>query len=220
MSLLTASVLLFAPQPTGADFAEVETRTKAEERTAIMRDVRVNSGADFANEAVRAQGLDHGSDAPTDDHSDEHDDESHDYPEARLYDASIDASTAVDKALARAAGSKRNVLIVLGANWCHDSRAFAGWSESDKIGGLIKDRFELVFVNVGMPQTDDGHNQHIARRFGFDKQEGTPLVIVTSFDGIVLNSETAQSWRNTASRSEDAIYEELALMATSSRDGT
>ncbi len=228
--MFAASVLLFAPPPTGADFAEVETRSEAQVRSAIMRDVRINSGADFANDAAREEGIDHTSDAPSDDHSDAngdadgdadgvahddaHEDDSHDYPEARLYDATIDASAAVDEALARAEVSKRNVLIVLGANWCHDSRAFAGWTATPHIGGMIAERFELVFVNVGMPQTGDGHNQHIARRFGFDKQEGTPLVIMTSYDGIVLNSETAQGWRNTASRSEDEIYEELALMAT------
>ena len=140
--------------------------------------------------------------------------EEHDYPEAKLYDASINASETVDAALARAAENKRNVLIVLGANWCHDSRAFAGWTQSERIGALIKERFELVFINVGMPQTGDGHNAHIMRRFGFEKQEGTPLVIMTSYDGEVLNRETAQSWRNTASRTEDEIYEELAMMAT------
>lgn len=140
--------------------------------------------------------------------------EKHDYPEARLYDPEIDASAAVDDALARAAERKVNVLIVLGANWCHDSRAFAGWSESERIGALIAERFEIVFINVGMPQEGDGHNQHIVRRFGLENQEGTPMVIMASYDGIILNPETAQSWRNTASRSEDEIYEELAMMAT------
>ena len=195
--MLAASVLLLAPQPTGADFAEVETRSEAAIATAMEAD----AGADFAVTDSEVE-------AEAEETADP------DHPEAKLYDASIDASAAVDEALARATVSKRNVLIVLGANWCHDSRAFAGWTESERIGGLIKERFELVFVNVGMPQTGDGHNQHIARRFGFDEQEGTPLVIMTSYDGIVLNRETAQSWRNTASRSEDEIYEELALMAT------
>ena len=141
-------------------------------------------------------------------------DEASEHPEARLYDPSIDASKAVNHAIARAAERGVNVLIVLGANWCHDSRAFAGWTETDRIGRLIRDRFELVFVNVGYPQTGDGHNQHIVRRFGFEEQQGTPMVILVSPEGEVLNRETAASWRNAASRSEDEIFEELALMAT------
>ncbi|ABC64166.1 thioredoxin family protein [Erythrobacter litoralis] len=137
-----------------------------------------------------------------------------DHPEARLYDASIDATDAVNVAMARAAERQVNVLIVLGANWCHDSRAFAGWTETDRIGGLIRDRFELVFVNVGMPQSGDGHNAHIMRRFRIEEQTGTPMILVVTPDGTLLNRDTAQSWRNTASRSEDEIYDELAMLAT------
>ena len=136
------------------------------------------------------------------------------HPEARLYDASIDVAAAVDAALARAAERKVNVLLVLGANWCHDSRAFAGWMETPRFKALTDERYELVYINVGMPQTKDGHNLHIAKRFGIENIEGTPTVLMVSWDGILLNEETAKSWRNTASRSEDAIFEELALMAT------
>ncbi len=131
------------------------------------------------------------------------------HPEARLYDASIDASAAVDAAFARAAEREVNVLVVLGANWCHDSRAFAGWTQTDRIGGMIAERYELVFVNVGMPQTDDGHNLHIAERFGFETLEGTPTVLIVTPSGHVRNRDSAKSWRNAASRSEDEIFEEL-----------
>lgn len=133
-----------------------------------------------------------------------------DHPEARLYDASIDASAAIDTAFERAQERGANVLIVMGANWCHDSRAFAGWSEGGQIGTLIEQRFELVFVNVGMPQTRDGHNLHIAERFDIGELEGTPTILIVSPSGEVLNRETAKSWRNAASRSEDEIFEELA----------
>ncbi|WP_298336353.1 thioredoxin family protein [uncultured Erythrobacter sp.] len=137
----------------------------------------------------------------------------HDYPEARLYDASIDAGAAVDAALKRAQERQVHVLIAFGANWCHDSRAFAGWTQSERIGGMIEQRYELVFINVGYPQAGDGHNQHLLNRFGIGEQEGTPLVLVVSHEGEALNAETAQSWRNTASRSEDEIYGELVTMA-------
>ena len=137
----------------------------------------------------------------------------HDYPEAKLYDVSGDAMADVDAALARATEADKRVLIAFGANWCHDSRAFAGWTESERIGGLIEERFELAFVNVGMPQTGDWHNSEVLGRFGIEAQEGTPLVLALTAEGEVLNADTAQSWRNTASRSEDEIYDELAALA-------
>lgn len=136
------------------------------------------------------------------------------HPEATPYDPRFDATAAVDAALDRAALRGTLVMIVLGANWCHDSRAFAGWTEADRIGGLIAEKFELVFVNVGRPQTGDGFNQHILARFGFEPQEGTPMVIVATPGGDVLNRDSAASWRNAASRSEDEIYDELASLAS------
>jgi hypothetical protein len=135
------------------------------------------------------------------------------HPEARAYDASIDASASVDAGLARAKASGRHVILVLGANWCHDSRAFAGWMETERFQSLLKDRFELVYVNVGMPQTKDGHNLHIAERFSVTDIEGTPSVLVLSSDGVLLNGESAKSWRNAASRTQDAIFAELVALA-------
>jgi hypothetical protein len=140
----------------------------------------------------------------------------HDYPEAKLYDVSEDAMADVDAALARAVENDTRVLIAFGANWCHDSRAFAGWTQSKRIGGLIAERYELVFVNVGMPQMGDWHNSQVLQRFGIEAQEGTPLVLVVTAEGEVLNADTAQSWRNTASRSEDEIFGELTALADTS----
>jgi hypothetical protein len=135
------------------------------------------------------------------------------HPEARAYDVKPDAMGDVDAALARAAASGKRVLLVMGANWCHDSRALAGWLETPRFAALVAERYELVFVNVGMPQSGDGHNLNVARRFGLNDVPGTPAVLVLTADGSLLNADTATSWRNAASRSEDAIIAELTAMA-------
>lgn len=136
------------------------------------------------------------------------------HPEARLYDASIDATALVDAALERATANGNKVLIVMGANWCHDSRAFAGWTRTPRLAALLAEKYETVFVDVGMPRTGDGHNLHIARRFGLEGLEGTPTVLVLAADGTPLNLDTAPSWRNTATRTEDDIFAELAALAS------
>jgi thiol-disulfide isomerase/thioredoxin len=105
------------------------------------------------------------------------------------------------------------VLLVMGANWCHDSRALAGWLETPRFAALVAERYELVFVNVGMPQTGDGHNLDIAKRFGLADFPGTPALLVLTPEGALVNADTATSWRNAATRSEDAIYAELAALA-------
>jgi thiol-disulfide isomerase/thioredoxin len=135
------------------------------------------------------------------------------YPEARSYAVSEDAMGDVDSALARAIASGRRVLLVMGANWCHDSRAIAGWLESPRIAELVEREYELVFVNIGMPQTGDGHNLAIARRFGLEELPGTPNLLVLTADGTLVNPDSATTWRNAASRSESAILAELERLA-------
>lgn len=133
------------------------------------------------------------------------------HPEARPYDETADASADVDAAVERAAGREALVLVVMGANWCHDSRALAGLLGTPRFSALLDERYELVFVDAGRPQKDEGRNAAIARRFGIDSQENTPMLIVASAGGERLNSvEDAKSWRNAASRSEDEIYDYLA----------
>ena len=140
-------------------------------------------------------------------------DASHDYPEAASYDVSEDAMADVDAALARAGESDKRVMLVMGANWCHDSRALAGWLATERFQGLIEERYELLFVNIGMPQRGDGHNLGIARRFGVEDLPGTPNLLVLTADGELVNGDTATSWRDAASREEDAIFDELAELA-------
>ena len=119
----------------------------------------------------------------------------------------------VDAALARAGQRETRVLLVMGANWCHDSRALAGWLETQRFAELVEANYELVFVNVGMPQTGDGHNLDIAQRFGLETLPGTPNLLVIDADGHLLNADSATSWRNAASRSEDVIYAELSALS-------
>ncbi|MBA4000748.1 MAG: thioredoxin family protein [Brevundimonas sp.] len=134
-------------------------------------------------------------------------------PEARSYHVSDNASADVDAALARARQSGNRVLLVMGANWCSDSRAIAGWLATDRFAELIERKYELVFVNIGMPGSGDGHNLGIARRFGVQELPGLPNVLVLTSDGVLVNPTTATSWRNAESRTGDAIYDELAALA-------
>ena len=134
-------------------------------------------------------------------------------PDAKSYAVSAHAMGDVDAALTRAAASGKRVLLVMGANWCHDSTALAGWLESPRFAALTAERYEVVFVDVGVPQTGDGRNLDIAQRFGLDDVPGTPALLVLTADGRAANLATAASWRNAASRSEDAIYTELATLA-------
>lgn len=128
-------------------------------------------------------------------------------PEGLAYFAERNAQADVEQALADARRTRKNVLIIMGANWCHDSVALAGWLDTPRFMAMMRDRYTIVYVDVGTPQTGNGRNLDIAKRFGIKKVKNTPLVMMVSADGKLLNSKKdAIGWRNAASRSEDEIY--------------
>lgn len=134
-------------------------------------------------------------------------------PEARSFNVSDNASADVDVALARARQSGKRVLLVMGANWCSDSRVLAGWLATDRFAELVERKYEMVFVDIGMPRDGDRPNLGIARRFGIAELPGSPNVLVLTSDGVLVNPTTATRWRNAEGRTGDAIYDELATLA-------
>lgn len=128
------------------------------------------------------------------------------HPEASPFNAKANASADVDAALVRAKVAGKRVIIVMGANWCHDSRALAGWFAAPRFASMLGPRYEIVYVDVGYKD----RNLDIAKRFKAKKITGTPTVIILSPDGKLLNKADAGSWRNAASRSEDDIYRAFA----------
>ena len=129
------------------------------------------------------------------------------HPEALVYFAGRNAQADVDAALSDAKISAKTVLIVMGGNWCHDSIGLAGRLNSPRFTAMMRDKFNVVYVDAGRPQTGKGRNLDIAKRFGISRLKGTPLVMLVSADGRLLNrKKDAASWRNAASRSEDEIF--------------
>ncbi len=128
------------------------------------------------------------------------------HPEASPFDAKADARAEVDAALARAKTGNRMAIFVMGANWCHDSRALAGWFAQPHFAAMIVSRYELVYVDVGYKD----RNLDIARRFGLKSIKGTPTVMIVDGNGKLLNKKDAPTWRNAASRSSQEIYKAFA----------
>lgn len=120
----------------------------------------------------------------------------HDDDDPRPYDPSRDAMADVDAALIRAAASRRNVLLVLGGNWCHDSRGLAAAFERPELARVIAQGYELVFVDVGYRD----RNLDVARRFGVNDLLGTPTVLILSPEGVLLNGDSVHDWRTADSK--------------------
>jgi len=120
---------------------------------------------------------------------------------------SADPMAAIDAALAAARQSGRQVLLVMGMNDCHDSAWLANLVASERFAP-VRERYHIVYADIGMPHRGIVRNADIPERFGF-KIKGTPTVAILDADGNVLNRKAAPKWRNAASRSDDEIYNEL-----------
>ena len=134
-----------------------------------------------------------------------------DHPEASPFDTDLAlvAQDAVDDALATAAATGKHAMIVMGANWCHDSRALAGWFETPRFETMLRESYIVRYIDVG--QKD--RNIDVAQRFGLENIVGTPTVIVTNARGEVLNLDSAVTWRHSASLTEDEIFEAFVELA-------
>jgi thioredoxin-related protein len=131
--------------------------------------------------------------------------------DGKLYNLDANAASDVDEAMQRAAIGDKKLLLIMGANWCHDSTSLASRIETLRFQAMMKDRYEIVYIDVGVPQTGQGRNLDIAKRFGIGRVKNTPLLLVVSAQGKRLNSKKdAASWRNAASRSEDDVYRYFA----------
>jgi thiol-disulfide isomerase/thioredoxin len=134
--------------------------------------------------------------------------------EPQPYDETRDARKDVDDTLFMARMGKKNAIVVMGANWCHDSRGLAGQFLKPRFQTLFEKHYEVVYVDMGIRN----RNLDIAADFGIDKVEGTPTVIVVNPEGEVINLATAKTWRNADSRSEDAIFNEFKILAEQGTD--
>jgi thioredoxin-related protein len=123
--------------------------------------------------------------------------------EPRPYDNEADAEIDINQTLLAAQKEGKLGLLVFGANWCHDSRALAGYFEKPRFQTLLRDYYKLAYIDVGQKN----RNIDLARKFGVDDIVGTPTIFVTNSDGDVLNLGTAPTWRNAASRNEDDVFD-------------
>ncbi|WP_375205260.1 thioredoxin family protein [Hyphococcus sp.] len=114
----------------------------------------------------------------------------------RPFDDSRNAMADVNAALAAAKASGKNVLLVLGGNWCHDSRGLAAKFEQDDLAAVIAENYELVWVDVGYRD----RNLEVPRRFGVPELYGTPTVLILSPYGDLLNRDSVHEWRTADSK--------------------
>ena len=113
--------------------------------------------------------------------------------DGNLFLPSADPLADVQQALGRADEGDRLALVVLGANWCHDSRALASRLHRSPLAELIQQHYELVFVDVGFYEK----GRTVTQQFGVAHFYATPTVlIIDPSSGQLVNDEDRHIWSN------------------------
>jgi CubicO group peptidase (beta-lactamase class C family) len=131
------------------------------------------------------------------------------------FDETADARAAVDAAFAAAAADGRKVLMILGGNWCHDSRALAQHMTEPALAALIGENFHTVFVDVGRRD----RNLWLPRRFDVGPLAGTPTVLIATSAGELLNRERIFDLTTADSQPIAAITDYFQSYAAPAPDG-
>ncbi|MHA6289081.1 thioredoxin family protein [Maricaulis sp. CAU 1757] len=115
----------------------------------------------------------------------------------RPFDGNFSAMAEVDQALEEARAEEKRLLLILGSNWCHDSRGLAHHFSDPHLAATLEQHFVTRYVDVGWRD----QNQDVARRFGVPAVYATPTVLVIDArEETLLNRDERSDWTTAASR--------------------
>lgn len=107
--------------------------------------------------------------------------------------APAEATATIDSVIAEAGASGKLAMLVLGANWCHDSRDFARMVEKPALAEWLDQYYVIGLFNLGYLD----HMQTYLEPFDVPVLYGTPTVLVVDpKTGQLLNPDLHYYWRN------------------------
>lgn len=113
-----------------------------------------------------------------------------------LFLPSEDAMGDLKVTLERAKSQQKLALVILGADWCHDSRALAARLQIEPLKSLVDTKYETLFVNIG--HLTEGRD--VIQNFGIPIYYATPTVLVVDpVSGQLINNGNRNMWGSAAS---------------------
>ena len=129
-----------------------------------------------------------------------------------LYLPLKDQMKEIDTAIFKAKQNGKLVLIVMGANWCHDSRALASRLFLSELQPTIEAHYQLVFIDVGYFT----NVKPVITRFGMPIIYATPTVlIIDPSTEIQINRHNMHIWRDAYKISVEESVEYFTDIASS-----
>lgn len=112
-------------------------------------------------------------------------------PPQYTYEASATAYDDVVNAQKSALENGKLLLVVLGAQWCHDSTGLAKRFQTQEMQPILTSHYETIFVDVGLLED----RRAITQRFDYPTYYATPTVmIVDPASSALLNRASMAIW--------------------------
>jgi len=101
----------------------------------------------------------------------------------------------LDQLQRKTAAEQKLLLLVLGGEWCHDTKALQQHFAEPALATALAKRFNIAFVDVGYLE----FGQATAQRFQLPLYYGTPAVMIIAPDsGQLLNKSDLMRWTSAA----------------------
>ncbi len=128
----------------------------------------------------------------------------------RVFLPSDDALGDLKATLKRARSEHKLALVILGADWCHDSLALAKRLQVEPLKSLINERYATLFVDV----SNLTKGRDVIQSLGVPIYYATPTVlIVDPISGRLINNGNRNMWGSAASISMDDSISYFQTMA-------
>lgn len=112
------------------------------------------------------------------------------------FQPSSTVSQDIDALLVSAKEHNRKAMIVLGANWCHDSVGLADKFDTPAMTAILDSHYETLFVDVGYLEDF----RDITTRFNYPVYFATPTVLIVDPEsGQLINRDSIAMWGSAAS---------------------
>jgi hypothetical protein len=95
-----------------------------------------------------------------------------------------------------AISQSKRLMVVFGAEWCHDSRALSQRFSTPKMNAILQQQYEMVFVDVGYLSAGFEAIEQLKQQIYY----GTPAVLILDPQtNTLLNQSSIMHWTNAAS---------------------
>jgi len=117
----------------------------------------------------------------------------------------------VDQALEKAVAEEKQLLVIIGANWCHDTRGLLNRFAEPSLQNILEDHYIVHLVDAG--PLSGGID--VAKRFGLPIYYATPTVlIIDPVTQRLMNEADMHQWRDADSLSFDHTQAYFAAYQT------